>query len=101
MWQGMLDKFFNKLTLWKKGGLGVRNLKLYNRSLLFKWQWQYSSNGDAVWKQITESVYGMKDGWRPCCTNLNSKGWIWKNIVRLCDDFHQHTRLVVDNGAKI
>lgn len=29
----------------KDGGLGVRNLKLHNKGMLFKWIWRYNLDG--------------------------------------------------------
>lgn len=50
LWDGNSDKKKIHLVKWqvviedkKKGGLGVRNLKLHNRSFLFKWLWRYTS----------------------------------------------------------
>ncbi|XP_070052275.1 uncharacterized protein [Nicotiana tomentosiformis] len=46
----------------KWGGLGLRDLKMHNKSLLFKWLWKYSSEDEAFWKQIIEAVHGVKGG---------------------------------------
>ena len=36
----------------RKGGLGVRNLALMNRALLSKWNWCYTNEREAFWKQV-------------------------------------------------
>jgi hypothetical protein len=41
-----------------EGGLGIRDLRLVNLSLLAKWRWKLLMNGDEVWKRIIVSKYG-------------------------------------------
>lgn len=36
----------------KGGGLGVRNLKLHNKSLLLEWLWRYNRRGDEIWEKL-------------------------------------------------
>lgn len=50
----------------KGGGLGLKNLKMHKKRVLFKWLWKYNSEDEAFWKKIIEAVYGKRDGWTPC-----------------------------------
>jgi hypothetical protein len=42
----------------KKGGLGVRDIRAVNISLLSKWRWKLLDNSQAVWKEVLVSKYG-------------------------------------------
>ncbi|MCI03482.1 putative non-LTR retroelement reverse transcriptase, partial [Trifolium medium] len=41
-----------------KGGLGVRDVRVVNISLLAKWRWRLLNNDNAVWKEVIQSKYG-------------------------------------------
>lgn len=66
------------------GGLGIRNLKAHNKSLLFKWLWRFTQEGDKVWKKLISAIYGIKTDWRPSSLHLNAKGGIWKINIEDC-----------------
>jgi hypothetical protein len=36
----------------EKGGLGVKNLELFNLALLGKWKWRFMNDGEAVWSDM-------------------------------------------------
>jgi hypothetical protein len=36
----------------KKGGLGVRDVRVVNMSLLAKWRWRLLDNKPGVWKDV-------------------------------------------------
>ena len=46
----------------RKGGLGVRNLSLMNRTLLCKWSWWYANEREVLWKHVISQKYGEDDG---------------------------------------
>ncbi|MCI03186.1 ribonuclease H protein, partial [Trifolium medium] len=86
----------------RKGGLGVRDLRVVNISLLAKWRWRLLSNNNPVWKEVIKCKYGdsavgelvLGDGckpwfaslwWKDICSigcNLNND-WFAKNVVKL------------------
>jgi len=35
------------------GGLGIRNLRLFNETLLGKCLWRFGLESDALWQQVT------------------------------------------------
>jgi hypothetical protein len=41
-----------------KGGLGVRDVRMVNISLLAKWRWRLLDNNQAVWKDVLKGKYG-------------------------------------------
>ena len=41
-----------------KGGLGVRDVRVVNVSLLAKWKWRLLQNDRALWKDVLVGKYG-------------------------------------------
>jgi len=71
-----------------KGGLGVKNVKLFNLSLLAKWKWRLISNDQSLWKRLFMDKYGRVKivGWD--CVMRHVQGWrhMWftgRNIIQL------------------
>ncbi|KAE9599990.1 hypothetical protein Lalb_Chr14g0368231 [Lupinus albus] len=46
----------------KEGGLGIRDLKFFNRALLGKWNWRLLSERDSLWCKVLFSKYGHSLG---------------------------------------
>jgi hypothetical protein len=42
----------------KDGGLGIKDLRLMNKSLLAKWRWKLLSEGDELWKKVLVARHG-------------------------------------------
>ena len=69
--KGVLEKKIH-LVKWStickaksKGGLGVRSFLLFNKTLLCKWCWCFTSERDLLWKKIIKGKFGEeKGGWR-------------------------------------
>lgn len=43
----------------KKGGLGVKNIEMFNLSLLAKWRWRFCMDQDAIWRYFLLFRYGF------------------------------------------
>jgi hypothetical protein len=68
------------------GGLGVRDIRIVNVSLLEKWRWRLLASGNALWKEVLMAKYGVsisrmveRDSY--VCPRFSSS-W-WKDIVNL------------------
>lgn len=53
-----------------KGGLGVKNLKLFNISLLWKWWWKLEAE-NGPWQDLAKAKYQIKRGVRLIKHKLN------------------------------
>jgi hypothetical protein len=41
-----------------EGGLGIRNLRTFNKALLGKCLWQYEHEREALWRSAVDAKYG-------------------------------------------
>ncbi|GAU33092.1 hypothetical protein TSUD_259430 [Trifolium subterraneum] len=66
-----------------KGGLGVRDVRLVNLSLLTKWRWRLLLPGNALWKEVLVAKYGNhilhKVAWSEFRIPPSASKW-WKDI---------------------
>jgi hypothetical protein len=69
-----------------RGGLGVRDVKIVNISLLIKWRWRLIQPGRPLWKEVLVAKYGShilhQVDWSNCVTPSSASIW-WKNIISL------------------
>jgi len=89
------------------GGIGIKDIRVMNVSLLAKWKWRLLDGEKALWKDVLEGKYG------PCKESLlvggiaswprNASVW-WKDVVRLEDFggqgwFNSELKRKVGNGV--
>lgn len=62
LWGGLGDEFKFHLVGWDRvctplrdGGLGVRNVRFFNKALLGKWLWGYNHEREALWKGVIDA----------------------------------------------
>lgn len=48
----------------EEGGLGIRNLKVFNLALLGKWRWRFFNEDGSLWAQVLSIRYGVPSQWR-------------------------------------
>lgn len=48
----------------KQGGLGIRNLRRQNRSLLMKWLWRFPKEEHVLWVRVIQDKYKKVDPWK-------------------------------------
>jgi hypothetical protein len=71
LWCGMEEKPKFHLMNWSQicaplrhGGLGVKDLRSFNKALLGKWLWRYGSEREALWRLVVDAKYGsLWGGW--------------------------------------
>jgi hypothetical protein len=109
LWGGIGEEFKFHLVNWSKvcssisnGGLGIRNLRIFNKALLGKWLWRYAHERGAWWKSVVDAKYGST--WASWCS-LKPPGshgvGLWKNIRKGWSLLCSHTKLILGNGSRI
>jgi hypothetical protein len=91
----------------KKGGLGVRDVRAVNISLLTKWRWRLLHDDAALWKDMLKSKYGagiigrteLGEDYKPWFASL----W-WRDICSMGNNlglnwFSQAVRKKLGNGV--
>jgi hypothetical protein len=109
LWGGLSEEFKYHLVSWSKvcslifeGGLGIQNLKIFNRALLGKWLWRYVHEREAWWKLIVDAKYGCGwDGWCSLDPPWSHGVGLWKNIRKGWSFFCSHTRFILGHGLRI
>nr|UBX54584.1 Line-1 retrotransposon [Lupinus angustifolius] len=61
------------------GGLGVRNLSVFNDSFLGKWKWRRIIDNEAFWVKVINSKYGTD----LFCRTPNSASRWWKDLGKV------------------
>nr|KYP48155.1 Putative ribonuclease H protein At1g65750 family [Cajanus cajan] len=66
-----------------QGGLGIKDIILFNESLLGKWRWNLFHDSNSLWVKLLESKYG---GWRNLVEgeDKRSHSYWWKDLRRVC-----------------
>jgi len=54
----------------KMGGLGVRDISIFNSILIAKWKWRLGSEYGGGWKEVIESRYG---DWRNMTNSMTDR----------------------------
>ncbi|CAN4128418.1 unnamed protein product [Withania somnifera] len=67
----------------RKGGLGIKNLKIQNNSLLMKWLWKFAANELTLWKAMILDKYEREGKWTTKCCNESYGISLWKSIRNL------------------
>ncbi|WMV54149.1 hypothetical protein MTR67_047534, partial [Solanum verrucosum] len=109
LWQGNCDPNKHKFHLvkWnevlvskKEGGLGTRNLKIQNHSLLMKWMWRFASQEQSLWKDTIKARYGMETRW---ISNIATQPYgtgVWRTIKNLWPKLINKCTIKIGDGGK-
>jgi hypothetical protein len=108
LWDGIGERKKFHLVNWnqvcqplKSGGLGFRNLRLFNRALLGKWLWRYGNEADAFWRKLIFSKYGISHGdWTTREVHGPYGVSLWKYIRNDWGHFARHLHFKVGDGSK-
>jgi hypothetical protein len=108
LWGGIGDGKRFHLINWhqvcqplKFGGLGFRNIRIFNQALLGKWLWRYGTETDAFWRSIIFSKYGdPQGGWITREAHGPHGVSLWKHIRKDWERFARHVYVEVGDGAK-
>jgi hypothetical protein len=84
------------------GGLGIHNVRLFNRALLGKWLWRFGNERETLWRQVIHSKYGsLPGGWTSAPSTGPYGVGLWKNIRKDWIHFARNLRFEVGDGTRI
>ncbi|GAU30676.1 hypothetical protein TSUD_39000 [Trifolium subterraneum] len=91
------------------GGLGVKNLKLFNIALLSKWKWRCVNDSEAIWMDVLRYRYGHLPSviLNGVPTTCESKASIWwKDLANIgesfgSDWFKSNISIIIGDGNNI
>lgn len=89
LWGGSEFKRKLHLVVWSKitqarskGGLGIRNIREMNDTLLFKWWWRYGVEKEALWRKVINSKYKPNSScWLPNSDLPRKASTIQRDII--------------------
>uniref|UniRef100_A0A2N9IQI4 Protein farnesyltransferase/geranylgeranyltransferase type-1 subunit alpha n=1 Tax=Fagus sylvatica TaxID=28930 RepID=A0A2N9IQI4_FAGSY len=63
------------------GGLGVKNLRVFNKALLGKWLWRFGAEETHLWRRVIAAKYGEEwGGWQSKPYRGSHGCGLWKSI---------------------
>ena len=69
----------------QKGGLGIKDIRTFNKVLLEKWRWDLFHQSKELWARILASKYG---GWRSLvdAKRVNNESVWWQDLMAVTHD---------------
>jgi len=84
----------------KEGGMGIKNLKVQNQSLLLKWLWRFVSGEQGLWKDAIVSRYTMEGLWIIKQVRSPYGVGLWRTIRNQWPKLWGNSRIVIGNGRR-
>jgi hypothetical protein len=81
----------------KKGGLGIKDLKRMNISLLYKWWWQLEKE-DGLWQQIVRYKYMHNKSIHDISHKINDSP-MWADLLKVKNIYLQGRGVVTKDGT--
>ncbi|GFZ09197.1 hypothetical protein Acr_20g0010050 [Actinidia rufa] len=109
LWKGSENATGINLVAWKElylpkkgGGLGIRDLVMFNKALLGKWIWRFSLGEDKQWCRVIKRKYGIdRGGWKSKDIAQPHGTGLWKGIMLVWGNFSPQVSYQLGNGNKI
>ena len=84
------------------GGLGIRNLRIFNKALLGKWLWRFGNEREALWRLAIVAKYGDQHGGWSSRELLGPNGVsLWRNIRKEWATFSRFLSFEIGDGATV
>ncbi|WMV13350.1 hypothetical protein MTR67_006735 [Solanum verrucosum] len=84
----------------KEGGLGIKNLKSHNKSLLLKWLRRLATDDQSLWKDIIIARYGKEGPWTTKEVYTPYGVGLWRTIRNKWPRMWSNSVINVGNGRK-
>jgi hypothetical protein len=105
-WQGGGTKKKYHLVRWekickskRKVGLGIKNLRKMNVSLLSKWWWKLE-NKNGLWQEIVRYKYLRNNSIHDVCHKLNDSQ-MWYDLLKIKSIYLQGRNVSIKNGESV
>jgi hypothetical protein len=105
-WQGGGTKRKYHLVKWEKitkpkkeGGLGVKDLRRMNISLLCRWWWKLE-NEEGIWQEIVRHKY-MKNKWIAQLSYKASNSPVWNDLIKIKHYYTSGRVINLGNGKNV
>ncbi|KAL7165332.1 hypothetical protein ACSBR2_041095 [Camellia fascicularis] len=93
----------------KQRGVGIRDTRFANQSLLVKWWWRFALQDDSLWKQLICNKYGLVGGrCMPSFSTSANTSTVWRDILnmvlsntRLQSFFEENVEITIGNDCRI
>jgi hypothetical protein len=102
-WGGNSEKRKYRLVKWhllckprQKGGLGIKNLQLFNYCLLCKWLWKLETE-DGLWQILVKAKYSINKSLHHIRLK-NDDSPVWKDLLKVKHLYLKHRVMVVGDG---
>lgn len=84
-----------------EGGLGIKDLVMFNHSLLAKWRWRLLRGNEGLWSRVLQGKYGAYDMAFQDGASPNGLVW-WTDLWIACEGkegwFEDYARKEVGKG---
>jgi hypothetical protein len=102
-WQGGITKRKYRLIKWttickskKRGGLGIKNIRKMNISLLCKWRWRLE-NEKGLWQEVIRAKYLQKDGVGTVTLKMGDSP-VWADLLKVKQIYLRGRQIITKNG---
>ena len=83
----------------RRGGLGLRHLKVFNHTLLGKWLWRFPLERESFWRKVIVGKFGEeKGGWTTREVRVSYGMGLWKYIRKGWEEFLLRTSIRIGKG---
>ena len=86
----------------QSGGLGIRNVTVFNKALLGKWLWRYATEPMSLWRRVVDSKYGSQ--WGGWCSKHSKEPYgvsLWNQIGKGWSCFSHYIGFKVGDVSRI
>nr|KYP55770.1 Putative ribonuclease H protein At1g65750 family [Cajanus cajan] len=88
LWRGVNDGSKIPLVKWEmvckskvEGGLGIKDVRLFNWALIGKWVWRCMLSPGMLWAKVLHGRYGRIESFSNCSNVDRRASWWWKDIM--------------------
>ncbi|CAL1392719.1 unnamed protein product [Linum trigynum] len=107
VWSGTTDNQRIPLVRWDlckvskhNSGLGIVDIKSFNKAMLAKWLWRFASENNSWWKELINTKYSDSQSiWQSDRCKSGFSGLVWANITREYETFWKHVHIDPEGGA--